>query len=133
LEEQLKSPHPDWTEARFNSFVKSALRAASSRWPPRYEVLNEAYVGKKVNPKTSRIGKHFKCASCHNEFPASEVQVNHIESVVPIEGFKSWDDIIYRMFCPKDKLEVLCIPCHKLVTNKEKEARKQYKNNKGVV
>jgi len=119
-----------WTQSRINSFIKSALRSASQRWPPRYECLNEAYTGQKLNVKTKRIGKHYKCNKCNNEFPSSEVQVNHIESVVPVEGFTDWNDIIKRMFCPKEGLEVLCIECHKAYTAMEKEARKQYKNNK---
>lgn len=113
-----------WTSARFNSFVKSALRSASQRWPPKYETLNEAKRGKKINSKTGRLAEHYECNACRKQFPAKEVQVNHIIPVVLVSGFDSWDGVVERMFCEKDKLEVLCIPCHKNVTKEENEQRK---------
>lgn len=113
-----------WTEARYNSFIKSALRSASQRWPPRYQVLNEAKVGKKTNPKSGRLAEHYLCNACRLAFPSKEVQVNHITPVVPTTGFDSWDGVIKRLFCEKESLEVLCIPCHKQVTIQENTERK---------
>jgi hypothetical protein len=112
-----------WTTARFHSFVKSALRSASQRWPPKYEVLNAAKRGKKINSKTGRLAEHYECNACHEQFPAKEVQVNHITPVIPVSGFDSWDGVVERMFCEKDNLEVLCIPCHKSVTAQENQQR----------
>src|SRR5574342_977238 len=66
--------YPEWTISKFNSFIKSALRAASSRWPPSYLCMKEAFVGVKTNVKTGRKAKHYRCNSCHGEFPSSEVQ-----------------------------------------------------------
>lgn len=121
----------NWTPAKFNSFVKSALRAASRRWPPKFETLNDACVGQKVNSKTGRIAKHYKCAMCQGEFPAKEVQVDHIVPIVdPVKGFTSWDDVIAGMFCEKHNLQVLCIdPCHKSKTAAEKQQAKERKND----
>lgn len=114
----------EWTQARFNSFVKSALRSASVRWPPRYQVLSEAYVGTRTNPKTNRQAKHYKCAQCLYDFVGKDVQVNHKTPVVPLQGFDSWDGVVSRMFCEKSGLEVVCIPCHKDITKLENEGRK---------
>lgn len=116
-----------WTEARMNSFVKSALRSASQRWPAKYQVLNEAKLGKRINQKTGRFAEHYLCAACREAFPLKEVQVNHIVPVVPVSGFDSWDATIKRLFCEKEGMEVLCIPCHKSVTLKENEQRKTSK------
>ena len=116
----------EWSDARFNSFVKSALRSASIRWPPKYQKLSEALVGTKVNQKTGRMAKHYECNQCKGHFPAKDVEVNHILPVVPVEGFTSWDLIIERMFCEKDGLEVVCKPCHREITKKENEERKSY-------
>ncbi len=113
-----------WTESQFNSFIKSALRGASQRWGPKYETLNEACVGQKINAKTGRLAKHYKCCKCSNEFPQKEVEVNHITPVVPLSGFDSWDGVIARLFCEKDGLEVACRPCHKSITNNENKERK---------
>lgn len=114
----------EWTEARFTSFVKSALRNASQRWPPKYKVLSKAYVGQRINPKSGRMAKHYLCKACEEAFPAKEIQVNHIVPVVPVTGFDSWDGVVERMFCEESGLEVLCIPCHKKTTKEENDARK---------
>ncbi len=113
----------EWTEARYRSFVKSALRSASQRWPPKYQSLNEACIGTKLNVKTGRMAKHYKCNQCKNDFPAKEVEVNHIVPVVPTSGFTTWDEVIERMFCEKNGLEVVCKPCHKAITKEENKER----------
>ena len=115
----------EWTESRYNSFIKSALRKASIKWPPKYQVLKEAQVGKKINSLTGRTAMHFTCAGCGEGFPAKCISVDHILPVVdPETGFISWDEVITRMFCEKDGLQVLCKACHDIKTNKEKEIAK---------
>lgn len=116
----------EWTDARFRSFVTSALRAASRRWPPKYKALKEAFVGRKVNAKTGKMAMHYKCASCKKQFVAADVQVDHIEPVVdPTKGFQTWDIFINRIFCEIENLQTLCKPCHKIKTDQEKQERKK--------
>lgn len=115
-----------WTEARYRSFVTSALRSASRRWPPKYETLKEAFVDRITNKKTGKLAAHYKCASCMQLYPAKDVQVDHINPVVdPATGFVSWDVYIDRMFCEGINLQVLCTVCHKEKTGKEKDAAKR--------
>ncbi len=117
-----------WTEARFNGFIKSMLRRGSVRWPVKAQVKKEAEVGKKINKSSGRIAMHFLCAGCKGEFPNSKVQVDHIEPIIdPTKGFTTWDDCIKRMFCEKDNLQVLCTDCHKIKTDMEKEIAKNRK------
>lgn len=108
----------NWTTARFNSFVTSILRSGSRRWPPKYQVLNEAKTDKKTNEKSGRIAQHYRCAGCSSDFPAKDVQVDHIS---PIGYDKSWDDWIDGLFCERENLQVLCKPCHKIKTQQEKK------------
>ena len=116
----------EWTEARFKSFVTSALRAASRRWPPKYKALKEAFVGRQVNAKTGKLAMHYTCAECKKLFVATDVQVDHIKPVVdPKKGFVSWDSFIDRMFCEIENLQVMCKPCHKIKTDQEKLERKK--------
>jgi hypothetical protein len=114
----------EWTEARFNSFVKGGLRSASQRWPPKYRVLSQACVGTKLNVATGRMAKHYICNSCKNEFPAKNVEVNHIRPVVPVTGFDSWDGVVERLFCEAEGLEVVCKLCHRAITKQENIIRK---------
>lgn len=121
----------EWTEARFNSFVKSALRAASRRWPPKYTCLNLACTGQKVNQKTGRLAKHYKCNCCKNDFPAKDVQVDHINAIInPEIGFTNWDDVINNLFCEIDNLQVLCKECHSSKTALEKSIAKERTNER---
>lgn len=113
-----------WSQSRFNSFVKSALRSASQRWPPKYTVLSKACIGQQLNPKSGRLAKFYTCNRCNNSFPMKEVEVNHITPVVPVEGFDSWDKVIERLFCEEEGLEVVCKPCHKIITKEENQERK---------
>lgn len=118
-----------WTSSRFYSFIKSSLRTASVRWAPRYETLADAFVDRRINVKSGKLAKHFRCANCEECFPQKDVEVNHIDPVIPLQGHDSWDAVINRMFCEKDGLEVLCKPCHKVVTQLENIERKKYKND----
>lgn len=114
----------EWTQARLKNFIISALRSASNRYPPKYECLNAAKVGKKVNKATGRLAEHYKCAACKKHFVAKEVQVDHIEPVVsPLTGFIDWNTFVARMFCPITNLQVLCRGCHKVKSDKEKKER----------
>jgi 5-methylcytosine-specific restriction endonuclease McrA len=115
----------DWTEGRLKAFITSALRGAFRRFPNKYETLKNAFVGKKINKKTNRLSAHYLCAGCKEEFPTSEVQVDHILPIVDPEiGFISWDEFIKNLFCPSNNLQVLCVSCHKQKTLLENKARK---------
>lgn len=113
-----------WTEARFTSFVKGALRQATMKWGPKNEILSEA--------RTRRGFYH--CDGCKQEVPATtkegrkrvkNVHVDHNPPVIDPEiGWQSWDSFIERLFCEKDKLRVLCTACHKQVTDEEKQVAK---------
>lgn len=116
----------EWTEARFRSFITSALRAASRRWPPESKALKEAFVGKKVNARTGKMAMHYKCAACKKHFVQADVQIDHIDPVVdPKKGFISWDVFIERMFVEMHGLQILCRPCHKIKTDEERLQRKK--------
>jgi 5-methylcytosine-specific restriction endonuclease McrA len=118
-----------WTEARYHSFVKGALRAASRRWPPKYEALRRACVGKRHDPATGKQSFRYTCAGCANIFKAAKISVDHIWPVVDTEeGFTSWDDIICRMFCEVDGLQTLCHTCHSIKTANERKARIEAKS-----
>ena len=114
-----------WTEARWRSFIVSALRMASRRWPVKFEVLKKASVGRKINPKTGKLALHYQCAKCTKTFVGLDVQVDHIIPVVGKEGFVSWDEYVERMFCEANNFQILCKPCHKLKTDTEKLRRKK--------
>lgn len=107
-------PYPKWSEAKFYSFLRSGLRAKWTRWPPRYEALADArrvYKGKNKRQKYE-----YKCADCNKYFAQKDVQVDHI---IPCGTLKTWNDLAgfaERLFVSKDKLQILCKPCHRKKT-----------------
>jgi transposase-like protein len=112
--------HPQWTQAKFWTFIRSALRQAWNKYPPKYEALKDAEVGRKVNKDTGKLAKHYKCAKCGKDFPVKRVQVDHI---IPVGTLKDWSHIegfARRLFCHKKDLRVLCKECHKDYTNKNR-------------
>lgn len=114
----------EWTEGRLRSFITSTIRSGFRRYPPKFEVLKEAFTGKKTNTSSGRIASHYRCAKCQEEFPSKQVQVDHIDPVVdPKVGFISWDEFIKRLFCGSNNLQVLCLQCHLEKSKQEKEKR----------
>lgn len=116
-----------WTVARRNSFIKSALRNA--RWPVKYAALKRAECGHIINPETGRKNKAYLCSSCGGRFQQKLVKADHIAPVVPVTGFDSWDGVIDRLFCEIDGYQVLCNNCHDAKTKKENEERRRNTKN----
>lgn len=122
-----------WTSSKFHSFVKSALRAASRKWPPKYETINDAYVGTQINVSSGRLAKHFRCAACADLFTSTNIQVDHINAIIdPKVGFTNWDDVVDAMFCEKENLQCLCKGCHKLKTAEERKQASESRKAKRV-
>ena len=115
-----------WSEGQFNSFIKSMLRRGSTRWGPKYCVKKAARHTEKLPNDKGRLVFHSLCASCGNIYPETTCAVDHILPVVdPHKGFTTWDDIIERLFCEEDNLQVLCKGCHDVKTQKEKDIDKE--------
>ena len=113
--------HTGWTRAKFFGFLRSNLRLAWNKYPPKYEALKDAFVGRKTNEDTGKLAKHYKCAKCRGEFPAKKVQVDH---KIEVGTLKHWSDIegfARRLFCSKDDLRVVCKECHQKITNKNRK------------
>lgn len=119
-----------WTDGRIRSFITSTIRSGFRRWPDKYEAINLAKSGKKINESTGRLAEHYKCAKCKELFTSKDIQVDHIDPVVPPSGFTTWDDFINRLFCPAKNLQVLCKKCHQVKTKAESEKRKTARSKK---
>jgi 5-methylcytosine-specific restriction endonuclease McrA len=110
-----------WTEAKFNSFIRSQLRQATRKWAPITETLKRARVARGL----------YLCAHCKEEVAPTyregrkrvkNVFVDHINPITdPTTGFTNWDDIVNNMFCEMDNLQLLCKDCHDIKTQDEKE------------
>ena len=117
-------------KSKFNlkSMITSALRRIWSR--SQYTKLFVAPVLEKAKSKAppgGRLKWVYECAYCHKKYPRKDVAVDHVESVVGVEGFIDWDTYIKRMFCESDNLQILCSKCHDLKTKQESSDRRNIK------
>jgi hypothetical protein len=113
-----------WTEARFRSFIVSALRNATLRWGAKWKCIDLAFVRLGPNPRTGRMCKLHRCASCAQLFPKGDMRADHIAPVIdPEQGFVGWDSYIERMFCEAEGFQALCHPCHDRKTGSERAMR----------
>jgi hypothetical protein len=117
-----------WTEARKDSFIKGALRAAHTKWGPKCKCI--------ANARTRRGFYH--CDGCKKEVPATikrelktkpgvmkrtkNIYADHIHPVIdPAVGRRSWSEVIDRMFVELEGYRALCYACHDVVTAEERD------------
>ena len=107
-----------WTESRYFGFIRSALRSAFNRYPPKYQAKKAA-----CRPKKGHKRFEYQCADCKKWFPNNAVQVDHINPAGSLKTFEELPGFCERLFCEPEDLQVLCKPCHQVKTNKEREKR----------
>lgn len=111
-------------QSKFVNFIKNTLRRASYRWPGRNEALVAARVARGL----------YKCAICQvDTFKRTEVNLDHIEPVVPVEtdwhledGSPDWNIFIKRLYVGPEGFQVICLNCHDAKTQIEDEMRAVY-------
>ena len=108
----------NWVEERGR--IKGAIRRTFRLHPAMKEVLQEARV--ELPPKTLKDGSagkknqiRYRCAGCGELFSQKNVQVDHKETVIPLDKseaempFEEWIALTARgIFCKKENLQVLC-------------------------
>lgn len=110
-------------EARLKAFVVFALRRFSLRFYSRNEAM-----------KLARIERgRYRCATCEGIFHRKEINVDHINPVVPLkDGFTTWDIYINNMFPKPEGFQILCELCHSIKTQNELSLRKYYRKQNKV-
>lgn len=111
--------YPEWSQARFYGFLRSALRLAYNKWPPKYQVLKEAR--RPYEGEDKRTKWEYKCNGCQDYFKSKEVSVDHI---IPAGSLRCPEEIsgfVDRLFVGVDGLQVLCKECHHTKTQKERQ------------
>lgn len=122
-------------KAVFNAqtFGKNAMRRAFKRCPMYYAALNNAkrieYLPTKSGALSKKPTAWYMCAECCKEFKRKEINVDHIDPVVPVAGPVPVLDVwAERLYCSEDNLQVLCAKvCHKAKTKREASERAKYR------
>lgn len=109
------------------------MRSATRKWAPISDCLSSARVKRGF----------YECADCKEHVPntvkeggkrVKNIFVDHIEPIVPVTGWVSWDSCIERMFCEISNLQLLCKACHDRKSKEETGQRKAHRDSlKGIV
>jgi rRNA maturation endonuclease Nob1 len=119
LKEPLVRCNGTMTEAQYLSWIRSALRSKSLRWPPRATALELARRPYKGPIKQQKW--EYKCAICSKWYKAKEVVVDHFP--VGAGSIRSVEDIgafANNLYCEVENLRVLCSTDHDIHTLAEK-------------
>ena len=118
-----------WTEAKYFSTIRSALRKAFQYYKPMQEALNLAsrpYVGTNKLQK-----KEFQCNECKQWFKRVDVQIDHIQELGELRSYNDVVPFIQRLTTENvNDYQILCKPHHLVKTLKARDERKALRNNK---
>lgn len=105
----------------------SALRSASNRWGPKYEIKKEARTARGIYTCAGyqRNSHSVPASVVVNGRRVSNAVVDHVSPVIdPQVGFISWDSVVERLFIEKPGLQLLCKECHDHKSSDERIERK---------
>lgn len=105
----------EWTEAAFWGFLRSNLRLASRKWPPRKAVLLASRRPSESDNK--RLKWEHQCSVCKGWFPAKQVEIDHAVPCGPLTNWEEFKTFAQRLFCEADGLAIRCEACHQAKTN----------------
>lgn len=111
--------YPLWSEARYRTFVRSALRKAWTKWPPKFEALKRAQRPSQSDNK--KLKWEYQCYNCSHWFPQDKVSVDHVVPWGDPWGL-SFEEAIRKLLVGVDELQVLCDDCHSRKSSYEREA-----------
>ena len=107
-----------WSSAKFFGFIRSALRSASIRWPPKSDAMNAArrpYAGPNARQKWE-----YWCTECETWCMGKDAQADHIVPCGSLRCFADLPGFVERLFCESDGFRVVCKACHKAITAAER-------------
>lgn len=106
-------------------FLIPKLRSASYRWTYRSQAIKDARKSRGI----------YECALCKCDMKNGEYKVDHIEPVVPLQGWDGldWTTYIHRMFVKTEGFQVICTMCHDIKSDTEVQIRKMHRERKKVL
>lgn len=110
-------------DSGFRTFLMSGLRRLSRFWEPAKSVIDRARIARGM----------YQCSACNKIVGHKEIKADHINPVVPVDGFTDWNDIVARMFCEESGFQALCKICHDAKTKKENDQRKSWRKERAVL
>ena len=110
------------SEAAFWSFIRSALRQKSRWWKPIAECKARAKRPYKGPLKRQKF--EYQCNQCKEWYPEKKINVDHIVPAGTLTCANDLPAFVERLFCEQENLQCLCIDCHDMKTQEEKNKKK---------
>lgn len=129
-----KTRNPRMTK-REKGLIKGGMRRAFSRSELRKSILEKAFVKEHQDPSRKRVTRWGKCADCGKIEAAYQLEIDHIEPVVPLDQSfdeMSLDEVADRLWCDQSQLQAICKNCHKAKSLLEARERRRIKKLKGI-
>ena len=101
----------NWTKARYFSFIRSALRSATMKYPAKQKYLESKC---RKAPVGSRAKKVVNCEECNREMAKSHAHVDHIIPCGSLKDFSDVERFVKTLFCGVENFEVLCKECNEI-------------------
>jgi 5-methylcytosine-specific restriction endonuclease McrA len=111
--------------AKERNLIKGALRRVFARSDLRRQALEKTIV-QHSDPARPRVKTWCRCPECHAFKAKSEMQVDHVEPIVPLLDAleeMSADDLVNRIWCAPENLRAICEDCHDAKTKAERKVR----------
>lgn len=112
------------------NLIKGAIRRVFSRSELRRKVLGASLVAHSDSTRP-RVTKWSMCNICKAPTAQYQAQVDHIIPIIKINSsleHMTWDQLIDRIWCREDNLQVSCLQCHKVKTASEAKQRREHRN-----
>lgn len=116
------------------NLLKGSWRRIFSRSELRRRVLDRAIV-KHLEPTRPRVTKWVICAVCNKPNPAYLCVVDHVQPLIPLDKSledMSWDEVLDRLWCVEENLQVICPDDHRVKSLAENKERRRIKKEKGT-
>jgi hypothetical protein len=113
--------YPAWSTAKFWGFIRSGLRGTYNKWPPKWDILNQAKRPYKGPGKQQKW--EYQCNRCKKWHKQKDVSVDH---KIPAGALNSFEDVasfVERLFVGPEGLQLLCSVCHSDKTQEERKAK----------
>lgn len=127
--------------AKIKRMIIGYARRLSGSWEPRNNVKRRA----KIAPALHRCSK---CGSLNYEGDSQKtyekyleqypndivnfdgIEIDHVQPVIKVTGFTTWDEYFSSLFCDEDGYRPLCNSCHTRKSSEENRQRLSHRRKR---
>lgn len=108
------------SKAAFFTYLRGQIRLTWSRYPAKLQ-WKKAQMRKPPAGYTGRAKTIGDCAYCGDYFPASNLEVDHIEQAGVCNSWETAAEFMRKLLDCNDNWCLACKPCHKIKSYAERE------------